>query len=82
MMAPPARKGAAGFFIAKVWSHAMNDEEKYIARTERMLTRWSGQRLSVTRKQTTEGDVMRHTPPAVGQLDAENGQYQIGRAHV
>ena len=53
----------------------MNDEEKYIARTERMLTRWSGQRLAVTRKQTTEGDVMRHTPPAVGELDLENGQY-------
>jgi hypothetical protein len=53
----------------------MNDEEKYIARTERMLTRWSGQRLPVTRKQTTEGEVIRHTPPAAGELDAEHGQY-------
>jgi ribulose 1,5-bisphosphate synthetase/thiazole synthase len=53
----------------------MNDEEKYIARTERMITRWSGQRMAVTRRQTTEGDVMRHAPPAVGELDAESGQY-------
>jgi len=53
----------------------MSDEEKYIARTERMLTRWSGQRLSVTRRSTVEGDLMRHTPPAVGKMDSDSGTY-------
>jgi NADPH-dependent 2,4-dienoyl-CoA reductase/sulfur reductase-like enzyme len=53
----------------------MSDEDKYIARTERMLTRWSGQRLSVTRRATTEGDLIRHTPPAAGKIDLESGNY-------
>ena len=53
----------------------MNDEEKYIARTERMITRWSGQRMPVTRKHTVEGDVLRQSPAATGELDAENNFY-------
>ena len=53
----------------------MDKDDKYIARTERMITRWSGKRLPVTRKQTTEGEVIRHTPPAVGELDSEQGHY-------
>jgi len=39
------------------------DEEKYKARAERMITRSAGQRITVNRETTNEGDVMRHTRP-------------------
>ena len=51
------------------------EDDKYIARTERMLSRWAGKRTAITRSRTTEGDVLRHSPPAVGELDAVAGQY-------
>ena len=44
------------------------DEEKYSARAQRMITRWAGQRVTVNRETTDEGDVMRHTPPATGEF--------------
>jgi ribulose 1,5-bisphosphate synthetase/thiazole synthase len=51
------------------------DEEKYKARAERMITRWAGQRITVNRESTTEGDVMRHTPPAPGEFVESNALY-------
>ena len=48
----------------------MTDEDKFEARAQRMLTRWAGQRMPVSRRETAEGEVLRHAPPAVGALDA------------
>jgi NADPH-dependent 2,4-dienoyl-CoA reductase/sulfur reductase-like enzyme len=50
-------------------------EDKYIARVSRMISRWAGQRLTYTRKNTIEGEVLQHTPPAAGEMDAEQGVY-------
>ena len=49
----------------------MNDEDKYAARAQRLLTRWSGQRMPVQRRQTEEGEVLRQNPPALGELAAD-----------
>ena len=54
----------------------MNDEDKYAARAQRMLTRWSGQRMPVQRRQTEEGEVLRQNPPALGELAADAQTYQ------
>ena len=40
-----------------------------------MVTRWAGQRLPVSRKSTTEGEVLRHSEPARGTLDTELDEY-------
>ena len=48
----------------------MTDEDKFEARAQRMLTRWAGQRMPVSRRETAEGEVLRHAPPRVGALDA------------
>ena len=53
----------------------MTDEDKYEARAQRMITRWSGQRMPVSRRETTEGEVLRHAPPAVGALDVAQQVY-------
>ncbi|WP_199534664.1 FAD-dependent oxidoreductase [Rhodoferax lacus] len=53
----------------------MQDEDKFPGRVARMLSRWSGQRLTFTRKTTEEGEVLQHTPPAPGELDADKGVY-------
>lgn len=56
----------------------MQDDDKYsghIANITRMLQRWSGQRLTFTRKSTTEGEVRQHTPPTPGALDTAQGVY-------
>ena len=53
----------------------MSEEDKYAARAQRMVTRWSGQRMPVSRRETVEGDVLRHAAPAVGQLDASAQVY-------
>ena len=54
----------------------MNDEDKYAARAQRLLTRWSGQRMPVQRRQTEEGEVLRQNPPALGELAADAQTYQ------
>ena len=51
------------------------EDDKYIARTERMLSRWAGKRTAITRSNTAEGEVMRHSPPARGELNSVEGQY-------
>jgi ribulose 1,5-bisphosphate synthetase/thiazole synthase len=51
------------------------DEEKYKARVERMVTRWAGQRITVNRESTPEGNVMRHTAPAAGEFSENDGLY-------
>ena len=48
----------------------MTDEDKFEVRAQRMLTRWAGQRMPVSRRQTAEGEVLRQAPPSVGALDA------------
>ena len=53
----------------------MPSEDKYIARVSRMISRWAGQRVTFTRKNTIEGEVLQHTPPATGEMDAEQGVY-------
>jgi len=53
----------------------MTDEDKYEARAQRMITRWSGQRMPVSRRETVEGEVLRHAPPDVGALDVEQQVY-------
>jgi ribulose 1,5-bisphosphate synthetase/thiazole synthase len=57
----------------------MQDEDKnpshFPGRIVRMLSRWAGQRVTFTRKNTEEGEVLQHTPPAAGELDAEQGVY-------
>ena len=53
----------------------MSEEEKYTGRVARMLSRWAGKRLTFTRKTTEEGPLLQHTPPAAGQLDAQQGVY-------
>jgi ribulose 1,5-bisphosphate synthetase/thiazole synthase len=51
------------------------EEDKYKARTERMLARWAGKRIPVVRKNTEEGEILRQVPPEPGELDAEQGHY-------
>ena len=53
----------------------MQDEDKFPGRVARMISRWAGQRLTFTRKTTTEGEVLQHTPPAPGEMDADKGVY-------
>ncbi len=57
----------------------MQDEDKtpapFPARIARMLSRWSGQRLTFSRRNTGEGEVLQHQPPAAGELDAAQGVY-------
>ena len=53
----------------------MNEEDKYAARAQRMVTRWSGQRMPVSRRETAEGEVLRHAAPSVGALDAAEQVY-------
>jgi len=50
-------------------------EDKYLARITRMIDRGIGKRLTFTRKNTIEGEVLQHTPPAAGEMDAEQGVY-------
>jgi ribulose 1,5-bisphosphate synthetase/thiazole synthase len=40
-----------------------------------MISRWAGKRLTFTRKNTIEGEVLQHTPPAAGEMDAEQAVY-------
>ena len=53
----------------------MSEEDKYAARAQRMVTRWSGQRMPVSRRETAEGEVLRHAAPSVGALDAAEQVY-------
>jgi ribulose 1,5-bisphosphate synthetase/thiazole synthase len=53
----------------------MSDEEKYSGRVSRMISRWAGKRQTFTRKSTDEGEVLQHTPPAAGEMDAAQGVY-------
>ena len=38
------------------------EDDKYADRAERMVTRWAGQRIPVTQRSTTQGDVLRYLP--------------------
>ncbi len=49
--------------------------DKFPARVARMLSRWSGQRQTFVRHNTSEGEVLQHTPPAPGEMDAARGVY-------
>lgn len=51
------------------------DSNPYAGRVARMLTRWAGKRLTFSRKSTDEGEVLQHTPPDAGELDAEQRVY-------
>ena len=53
----------------------MSDEEKYSGRVGRMISRWAGKRLTFTRGNTEEGEVLQHTPPAAGEMDTQQGVY-------
>jgi ribulose 1,5-bisphosphate synthetase/thiazole synthase len=57
----------------------MQDEDKpgdkYSGRVARMIQRWAGKRLTYSRKSTDEGQILQHTPPAPGEMDAEQGVY-------
>ncbi len=53
----------------------MPSDDKYLARITRMIDRGVGKRLTFTRKNTNEGEVLQHTPPAAGEMDAEQGVY-------
>ena len=53
----------------------MSEQDKYVAKAQRMLQRWAGKRVDVSRERTTEGDVVRHTPAAPGELDPTQGLY-------
>ena len=50
-------------------------DDKYTGRVARMIQRWAGKRLTFNRKSTDEGQVLQHTPPAPGEMDAEQGVY-------
>ncbi len=54
---------------------AVTDQDKYTGRVARMIQRWAGKRITVNRKTTDEGQVLQHTPPAPGEMDAEQGVY-------
>ena len=47
----------------------------YASRIARMLSRWAGLRSTFTRTNTAEGEVLQHTPPAAGEMDADQGVY-------
>jgi ribulose 1,5-bisphosphate synthetase/thiazole synthase len=51
------------------------EDEKYQARTERMLSRWAGKQQLVVRQDAGEGQVLRQTPPAPGELDLQRTHY-------
>lgn len=53
----------------------MEQEDKYVARTERMISRWAGKRLTYERKATPEGSIMQHERPQVGELNDIEGVY-------
>ncbi len=53
----------------------MPNEDKTLNRIARMIRRGIGQRLTFTRKNSVEGEVLQHTPPVAGELDAEQGVY-------
>ena len=57
----------------------MQDEDKpkdkYTGRVARMIQRWAGKRLTFSRKSTDEGQILQHTPPAPGEMDADQGVY-------
>jgi ribulose 1,5-bisphosphate synthetase/thiazole synthase len=53
----------------------MQNDDTYTGRVARMISRWVGQRITFTRKHTDEGVVLQHTPPAAGEMDAEQGVY-------
>lgn len=56
----------------------MTEDEKYSARAQRMVARWAGQRMAVPRKDTVEGQVLQHTPPARGELHTPTGEGSEG----
>ena len=47
----------------------MDDEKKYVARIERVVARWAGQRVDVSRRETAEAEVIRHMPTVPGAAD-------------
>lgn len=53
----------------------MQDNDKFTGRLDRMVGRWAGKRQTFTRKNTTEGEVLQHTPPPAGEMDAQQGVY-------
>ena len=53
----------------------MEDADKYSTRIARMVSRWAGKRTTFTRRNTDEGQVLQHTPPSPGEMDAEQGVY-------
>jgi ribulose 1,5-bisphosphate synthetase/thiazole synthase len=50
-------------------------EDKYLSRIARMIRRGAGQRLTSARQHTLEGEVLQHTPPTAGVMDAKRDVY-------
>jgi ribulose 1,5-bisphosphate synthetase/thiazole synthase len=53
----------------------LTDQDKYGGRIDRMIQRWAGKRLTFNRKTTDEGQILQHTPPDRGVMDAEQATY-------